>query len=82
MFKAKPALLALIRCVVEAGGASSHASLKNLVPCLVESLSNCDWAVRKDAAETLVVSANVEMDLIRCFSIFTLFLFLCLFMVI
>lgn len=65
MFKAKPALLALIRCVVEAGGASGHASLKNLVPCLVESLSNCDWVVRKDAAETLVVSANVEMDLIR-----------------
>lgn len=42
VFKAKPALLTLIGSVVEAGGASSHASLKKLVPCLVESLSNCD----------------------------------------
>ncbi|CAJ2664433.1 unnamed protein product [Trifolium pratense] len=62
VFKAKPALLTLIGSVVEAGGASGQASLKNLVPCLVESLSNRDWAVRKSAAETLLVLANVERE--------------------
>ncbi|KEH31865.1 microtubule-associated TORTIFOLIA-like protein [Medicago truncatula] len=67
VFKAKPALLTLIGSVVEAGGASGHASLKNLVPCLVESLSNRDWAVRKAAAETLVVLANVERDFLSEF---------------
>jgi hypothetical protein len=64
VFKAKPALLTLIGSVVEAGGASGQASLKNLVPCLVESLSNRDWAVRKSAAETLLVLANVERELL------------------
>ncbi|XP_058762444.1 TORTIFOLIA1-like protein 3 [Vicia villosa] len=67
VFKAKPALLTLIGSVVEAGGASGHVSLKNLVPCLVESLSNRDWAVRKAAAETLVVLANVERDFLSEF---------------
>ncbi|CAL5198309.1 unnamed protein product [Lathyrus oleraceus] len=67
VFKAKPALLTLIGSVIEAGGASGHVSLKNLVPCLVESLSNRDWAVRKAAAETLVVLANVERDFLSEF---------------
>lgn len=61
-FKAKPALLTLIGSVVEAGGASGHAALKNLVPCLLESLSSHDWAARKAASEALVVLANVERD--------------------
>ncbi|XP_057763566.1 TORTIFOLIA1-like protein 3 [Arachis stenosperma] len=61
-FKAKPALLALIGSVVRAGGASSHAALSNLVPCLVESLSSEDWAARKTAAEALAVVAVVERD--------------------
>ncbi|XP_019464835.1 PREDICTED: microtubule-associated protein TORTIFOLIA1-like isoform X2 [Lupinus angustifolius] len=59
-FKAKPAVITLIGSIVEAGGASNHAILKNLVPCLVESLSSSDWAARKAAAEALVVMANVE----------------------
>ncbi|GAU38372.1 hypothetical protein TSUD_209510 [Trifolium subterraneum] len=67
VFKAKPALLTLIGSVVEAGGASGQASLKNLVPCLVESLSNRDWAVRKSAAETLLVLANVEREFLTEF---------------
>ncbi|KAL5064711.1 hypothetical protein RYX36_026448 [Vicia faba] len=67
VFKAKPALLTLIGSVVEAGGASGHVSLKNLVPCLVESLSNGDWAVRKAAGETLMVLANVERDFLSEF---------------
>jgi hypothetical protein len=67
VFKAKRTLLTLIRGVVEAGGASGHASLKNLVLCLVELLSNHDWAVRKATAETLVVLANVERDFLSEF---------------
>ncbi|MED6150249.1 hypothetical protein PIB30_070569 [Stylosanthes scabra] len=61
-FKAKPALLALIGSVARAGGASSHAALSNLVPCLVESLSSEDWAARKSAAEALAVVAVMERD--------------------
>lgn len=67
VFKAKPALLTLIGSVVEAGGASGHASLKSLVSCLVELLSNRDWAVRKATAETLLVLANVERDFLSEF---------------
>ncbi|OIW18366.1 hypothetical protein TanjilG_31506 [Lupinus angustifolius] len=61
-FKAKPAVMTLIRSVVEAGGASNHAILSSLVPCLVESLRSGDWTARKAAAEALVVIANVERD--------------------
>ncbi|KAK7291660.1 hypothetical protein RIF29_06979 [Crotalaria pallida] len=61
-FKAKAAVMTLIGSVVEAGGASSHATLKSLVPCLVESLSSGDWAARKAAAEALVVIAKMERD--------------------
>ncbi|KAG5056662.1 hypothetical protein GLYMA_05G032600v4 [Glycine max] len=66
-FKAKPALLTLVGSVVAAGGASGHAQLKSLVPCLVEALSNDDWATRKAAAETLVVVADVERDFLSEF---------------
>lgn len=66
-FKAKPALLRLIGSVVEVGAASSHATLRNLVPCLLESLSSADWAVRKAAAETLVILANMERDFLSEF---------------
>ncbi|CAL0325381.1 unnamed protein product [Lupinus luteus] len=59
-FKAKPAVITLIGSIIEAGGASNHAILKNLVPCLMESLSSTDWAARKAAAEALAVMANVE----------------------
>ncbi|KAE9602599.1 hypothetical protein Lal_00049916 [Lupinus albus] len=61
-FKAKPAVMTLIRSVVEAGGASNHAILRSLVPCLVESLRSGDWTARKAAAEALVVIGNVERD--------------------
>ncbi|KAJ1439003.1 HEAT, type 2 [Sesbania bispinosa] len=66
-FKAKPAVLTLIGSVVDAGGASGHAALRNLVPCLVEALSSKDWAVRKASAEALVVLANVERDFLSEF---------------
>ncbi|XP_061360288.1 TORTIFOLIA1-like protein 3 [Gastrolobium bilobum] len=66
-FRAKPALLTVIGSAVEAGGASCHAALRNLVPCLVESLSSVDWATRKAAAEALVVLANVERDFLSEF---------------
>ncbi|CAJ1943964.1 unnamed protein product [Sphenostylis stenocarpa] len=66
-FKAKPALLTLVGSVVAVRGASGHAPMKSLVPCLVEALSNDDWATRKAAAETLVVVARVERDLLSEF---------------
>lgn len=66
-FRAKPALLTLIGSIVEAGGASGQAVLKNLVPCLVESLSSNDWAVRKASAEALVVLATVEREFLSEF---------------
>ena len=66
-FKAKPALLTLVGSVVAAGGASGHAQLKSLVPCLVEALSSEDWATRKAAAEMLMVVADVERDFLSEF---------------
>ena len=38
--KAKPAVWTLIGSIVEAGGASSHNVVKDLVPCAVKFLSN------------------------------------------
>ena len=74
-FKAKPALLALIGSVVEAGGASSQGALRNLVPCVVEFLSSQDWAARKAAAEALMKLAIMERDMLsgfkaRCMKVF------------
>ncbi|TKY55151.1 Microtubule-associated protein TORTIFOLIA1 [Spatholobus suberectus] len=66
-FKAKPALLALVGSVVAAGGASGHAPLRGLVPCLVEALGSDDWATRKAAAETLAILADVEREFLAEF---------------
>ncbi|KAL6189793.1 hypothetical protein ACLB2K_036195 [Fragaria x ananassa] len=62
-FKAKAALMVLIRSMVGAGGASSKGALDWLVPCVVEFLSSDDWAVRKGAAEALGKVATAESDL-------------------
>ncbi|KAG6585810.1 TORTIFOLIA1-like protein 4, partial [Cucurbita argyrosperma subsp. sororia] len=62
-FKAKAALLALIGSIIAVGGATSRSVLDWLVPCIVEFLSNDDWAVRKAAAETLARVAVAERDL-------------------
>jgi len=67
MFRAKPALLALVGSVVEAGGASSRGALRNLVPCLVEALGSVDWATRKGAAEALRRLAVTERNLLSEF---------------
>ena len=62
-FRAKPALLSLIDCIIGAGGASNRGVLNSLVPCLVEVLSSEDWAARKASAEALARLALVERDL-------------------
>ncbi|XP_038886613.1 TORTIFOLIA1-like protein 4 [Benincasa hispida] len=62
-FKAKAALLVLIGSIIAVGGATSRSVMDWLVPCIVEFLSNDDWAVRKAAAETLGRVAVVERDL-------------------
>lgn len=59
-FKAKSAILSLIGSVVSAGAAKSSNVLKCLIQCLVEFLSNEDWAVRKAAAEALLKLAVTE----------------------
>ncbi|KAI4328326.1 hypothetical protein L6164_020687 [Bauhinia variegata] len=61
--KAKAALLVLIGSIIGVSGVSSRGVLNWLVPCLVEFLSNEDWAVRKAAAEALGKVALVEKDL-------------------
>ncbi|KAL5101223.1 hypothetical protein RYX36_005550 [Vicia faba] len=63
----KQVLLTLIGSLVEASETSDHVSLKNLIPCLVELLSNREWVVKKAAAETLVVLANIERDFLSEF---------------
>lgn len=66
-FKAKPALLSLIGSISSVGGASGKNLLNNLVPSVVEFLSNDDWAARKAAAETLGRLALAETDFLSEF---------------
>lgn len=67
-FKAKPALLMLVGCVVEAGAlVECHVALSSLVPCVVEFLSSADWSARKAAAETLTKLAVVERNVLSEF---------------
>ncbi|KAG9456718.1 hypothetical protein H6P81_001226 [Aristolochia fimbriata] len=63
-FKAKPALISLIGSIVGVGGCRSGNFLGVLVPCLVDFLSNEDWAARKAAAEALFKVAVAERDLV------------------
>ncbi|KAF9604325.1 hypothetical protein IFM89_005906 [Coptis chinensis] len=53
-FKAKPALLSLIRSVIGVGVSMNRNVLRDLIGCLVEFLSNEDWAARKASAEALL----------------------------
>ncbi|XP_061976741.1 TORTIFOLIA1-like protein 4 isoform X2 [Populus nigra] len=64
-FKAKAALLSVIRSIVGVGGASSKGILDWLVPCLVEFLCSEDWAARKAAAEALGKVASIEKKLAK-----------------
>ncbi|CAL5374778.1 unnamed protein product [Camellia sinensis] len=66
-FKAKPALLTVIGSVIGVGGASSHQTVKRLVPCLVEFIGSEDWSARKAAAEALVNLAVVEREMLMEF---------------
>ncbi|KAF5957600.1 hypothetical protein HYC85_004825 [Camellia sinensis] len=66
-FKAKPALLTVIGNVIGVGGASSHQTVKRLVPCLVEFIGSEDWSARKAAAEALVSLAVVEREMLMEF---------------
>ncbi|KAG5522878.1 hypothetical protein RHGRI_034877 [Rhododendron griersonianum] len=67
-FKAKAAVLRVIGSVIGAGGASSHQTVRSLVPCLVEVIGKSDdWAARKAAAEALVKLAVVEGEMLTEF---------------
>ncbi|KAJ8773701.1 hypothetical protein K2173_006351 [Erythroxylum novogranatense] len=62
-FKAKGALLSVIRSVIGVGGASTKSVIDWLVPCLVEFLSSEDWSARKAAAEALGQVSVAEKEL-------------------
>ncbi|KAF5726782.1 ARM repeat superfamily protein putative isoform 3 [Tripterygium wilfordii] len=64
-FKAKAAVLGVIRSVVGVGGATSKGILDALVPCVVEFLSSEDWTARKAAAEALEKLAVAERELAK-----------------
>ncbi|KAG8379063.1 hypothetical protein BUALT_Bualt07G0049300 [Buddleja alternifolia] len=64
-FKAKSALLVLMRSVVEVKGVISNGGknvIRDLVMCLMGFLSSDDWAARKAAAEALIKIAVVDCD--------------------
>ncbi|KAI3898465.1 hypothetical protein MKW92_034375 [Papaver armeniacum] len=62
-FKAKPALITLIGSIIGVGGIVSNV-LENLIPCLIEFLSNEDWNTRKAAAETFAKLGVKEKDIL------------------
>nr|XP_043615281.1 TORTIFOLIA1-like protein 3 [Erigeron canadensis] len=67
-FKAKPALLTVLRSLVGVGAASSLVTVRNLVSVLVEFVVKSeDWSARKAAAEGLQKLALVEADLVSEF---------------
>ncbi|KAL6549362.1 hypothetical protein OROHE_008479 [Orobanche hederae] len=66
-FKAKAALLTLIGSVIQVNGVFSSGGknvVRNLITCLMEFLSNKDWAARKAAAEALMKIATMEKDVL------------------
>ncbi|KAL6509598.1 hypothetical protein OROGR_022908 [Orobanche gracilis] len=66
-FKAKAALLTLIGSVIQVKGVFSTGGknvVRNLITCLMEFLSNEDWAARKAAAEALMKIATMEKDVL------------------
>ncbi|KAL5725316.1 hypothetical protein ACHQM5_008472 [Ranunculus cassubicifolius] len=68
-FKAKPALLSLIRSVIGVGGVISRSVLVNLISCLVEFLSCEDWASRKAASEVFFKLAVLQKDMLAEFKL-------------
>ncbi|KAI3759353.1 hypothetical protein L6452_07104 [Arctium lappa] len=67
-FKAKAALLTVLRSVISVGAASSPAIVKNLVNILVEFVTKSeDWSARKAAAGALEKLAVVETELLSEF---------------
>lgn len=61
-FKAKSALLVLIRSAMRVCEIANSNLLRDLVSCLVEFLKSEDWQARKAAAEALKDIAIVERD--------------------
>uniref|UniRef100_A0A1D1XXL7 Microtubule-associated protein TORTIFOLIA1 n=1 Tax=Anthurium amnicola TaxID=1678845 RepID=A0A1D1XXL7_9ARAE len=58
-FMAKPALVDLIRSIVQAGGASTMQALSSAVNSIQEALKSSEWITRKAAAVALLgIAAN------------------------
>ncbi|KAJ3688766.1 hypothetical protein LUZ61_017930 [Rhynchospora tenuis] len=52
-FMAKPALVELIRSIIQAGGASTESSLSIALTGIMDCLKNRDWTTRKAASSAL-----------------------------
>ncbi|KAF8389491.1 hypothetical protein HHK36_026186 [Tetracentron sinense] len=52
-FMAKPAVIELIRSVIQAGGAPTHSALSAAVTSIQEALKSSDWTTRKAASVAL-----------------------------
>ncbi|KAJ4785648.1 ARM repeat superfamily protein [Rhynchospora pubera] len=52
-FMAKPALIELIRSIIQAGGASTDSSLLIALTGIIDCLKNHDWTTRKAASSAL-----------------------------
>ncbi|XP_074284599.1 TORTIFOLIA1-like protein 3 [Silene latifolia] len=63
-FKAKSAVLVLLRSVIRACKIGNCDLLRDLVNCVVEFLKSEDWASRKASAEVLTEIAVVERELL------------------
>ncbi|XP_042051849.1 TORTIFOLIA1-like protein 4 [Salvia splendens] len=61
--KAKPALLALVGCIVSTDCVKSKSLFISTVSTAVDFLSSDDWAARKEAAEVLEKAAMADCNL-------------------
>ncbi|OAY69488.1 Microtubule-associated protein SPIRAL2-like, partial [Ananas comosus] len=52
-FMAKPAIIELIRSIIQAGGASSQQALSTAINSITEALKSNDWTTRKAASVAL-----------------------------
>ncbi|KAG9449369.1 hypothetical protein H6P81_009334 [Aristolochia fimbriata] len=52
-FMAKPALIELVRSIIQAGGTSTEHSLVSALTCIQDALKSSDWTTRKAASVAL-----------------------------
>ncbi|XP_068641794.1 TORTIFOLIA1-like protein 2 [Aristolochia californica] len=53
LFMAKPALIELVRSIIQVGGASTEHALLSALTCIQDTLKSSDWTTRKAASVAL-----------------------------